>query len=201
MTGVYAERISVAFISSAAAVNALRMISVVTGSSVRTAISAFLSDAHHDRAEGIDARRRGGRGPRGGGGLDDPRRSGDLGARAEVLAPEDPRRALAAAEDDRALLAGHVAVAPGVVGLGLGAAEVAEPGRAHSDHFDRCARVGVTEPLVVCLVEALRQGCLEIIVAGLGGTAQWDGERVLLSHVADVQRMLDAAVLAPDALL
>ena len=40
---MYAERINVAFISSAAAVNALRMISVVIGSIVRTAIWIYSS--------------------------------------------------------------------------------------------------------------------------------------------------------------
>jgi hypothetical protein len=54
MIGVYAERMSVAFISSAAALKALRTISVVMGSMATVAMPSLLSDAEDQRPQRVD---------------------------------------------------------------------------------------------------------------------------------------------------
>ena len=154
MIGVYAERISVAFMSSAADVNALRMISVVIGSTVGGGHSAPLRVRHQERPEGIDAQRVAGR---------DDRRRGllldDAGPSTTLRASwsrRDDRRVPASPSEDRRRGDGVESRAAGVERLGRGAAEVAESRAPHDDELDRRAGVRVPVARLVRVVEALR---------------------------------------------
>ena len=82
-------------------------------------------DLGREGAEVVDAERRAGRDDGGGRRLDDDGGAGELGAGHEVVAADDLRLPLAAAEDDRPLV--HDRLAGGTrEALRLGAAEVVE---------------------------------------------------------------------------
>ena len=186
MIGVYAERISVAFISSAAAVNALRMISVVIGSTRSWRPSGLLSDRASTSAPKASTR------SVAPGGttvvavvLVDDRRPVDDGARRELVrGRRSARRAAGAVEDRRARAAGRCASgAPTSARRRLGAAEVAERRRAHDDELDRRAGVGVAVAGLVRLVEARpRARSAKSSPQRLAGAVERDRQRVLLAR-------------------
>src|SRR5436190_5249234 len=175
------------------------MISVVIGSSVRTAISGLLSDLDNERAERVDGERRSRRDDGCRGRLDDQRRPLDHRARREVVAPRDARLPLATAEDDRRLVV-RVVTRPLLEALRSGAAEVAEAGRADGDELDRSAGIGMAEPLLVRLVEASAERGVEALVPWLRRALQRNRQRVLLPHVPEVDGVLDPPVSLLDPL-
>ena len=87
-----------------------------------------------------------------------------------------------------------------VLSGGIDAAEVAEGGAAHHHELDGRAGVGVAEAELVRGVEPGGEVLVEVLLVRLLRAGQRDRQRVLLAHVADVERVLHPAGVAPDAL-